>query len=144
MRITSNAPSPRSTPSSVAGIFACEASVMAPSTDARELLNWACTPERLTAGAGELGLGPDLGETDNRHRRRGHLLDRGPLANGVVLVAPGEDVRRGEAPLAQHRTIGPAPDRLPNWLDALGPDRLLGSPDSVRQAFQIPAHVAVL
>ena len=35
-RITSNAPSPRSSPSSVAGITASDASITAPSTEASE------------------------------------------------------------------------------------------------------------
>ena len=54
---------------------------------------------------------PHLGEADDRRRRGGHVLDRGPLAHRVVLVAAGEDVRRRQPHLAQPRAVGAAADR---------------------------------
>jgi hypothetical protein len=87
---------------------------------------------------------PHLGQP-HHHRRGGrHLLEGGPLARRVVLVSAGEDVRGGQAHLAQARAVGAAPDRPADRLDPLGPDRRLGRGRHLRHRAQEAAHVAVL
>src|SRR5581483_9640318 len=112
-RITSNAPPPRSNPSSVAKMVARDASVTAPSTEASE-------PEKL---AGIPVTRPHFREVHDDRRGGRHVLHGSPLAHRVVLVSSGEDVRRGQTHRAEHGAVGAAPDRPADRLDPLGPDR---------------------
>ena len=59
-------------------------------------------------------------------------------------MAAGEQVRGGEALLAQHRAVGAAADRLADGLDALRADRPLGDVDDLRERVDEAAHVRVL
>src|SRR5207302_11392397 len=107
-RITSNTPSPRRSPSSVAGIVALDASITAPSTDASEALNVGLTAGSLasvccSSRGGELRPGLHLGKPDDRRGRGGHVLHRGPFPDRVKLVPARKDVRRGQSHLAQQR-----------------------------------------
>src|ERR1700749_1689446 len=108
--MTSNTPSPRIRPSSVAGIVASEASITAPSSEASEPGELACIAVP----------GPHFGQAQDTPPRGRHVVDRAPFAHRVVLVPSGEEVRGREPHLGQPGAVGPAADRLP---DRLGPPR---------------------
>ena len=54
---------------------------------------------------------PYPGEADDDSRGGGHVLNRCPLADRVVLVPAGEDVRSWQPHLAETRSIGASADR---------------------------------
>src|ERR1700733_12174352 len=111
--MTSNTPSPRIRPSSVAGIVAAEASITAPSTEASEPGELACIAVPR----------PHFRESHDDRRGGRHVLHGSPLAHGVVLVSSGEDVRGRKPHLAQPGAVRPAPDRLTDRLDPLRANR---------------------
>src|ERR1039458_5632469 len=139
--MTSKAPSPRIRPSSEMGIVASAAGMISQSTEAREM-----TPGPLTARslprAGRPR--PDLSQPDDRRRGGRHPGHRRPLADRVILVAAGEQVRRRQPHLAEQRAIGAAPDGRADRLDALGAHSLLGGADDVGDGGDVGAPVAVL
>src|SRR5437763_4425505 len=112
--MTSNTPSPRSRPSSVAGIMASAAGMISPSSEARDaktvpplepdaVTSWSLSragavrrERRRTAGLADRPSGgalrPFAGEAYDGRGGGRHVMERGPLADGVELVCAGEDV----------------------------------------------------
>ena len=140
-RITSNAPSPRIRPSSVAGSSPRGEHHLA--VDRRQRAAEARLRPVPVAARPAYAPGPDLGQPHDRRRRRRHVLHRRPLANRVVLVTAGEVLgvgspSRSAASRRCRRGSGSAPAR--------GPRR--GSPPRrrrrVRRGVKVAAHVAVL
>src|SRR5262245_9129039 len=88
-------------------------------------------------------LGPHARQVHDRRRGGGHVLDARPLADRVVLLAAGEQVRGRQALGRQDRAVRAAPcDREP-WLDAGAPNRLQRSLDNARVLLDERAHVPI-
>ena len=69
---------------------------------------------------------------------------RGPLAQRVVVLPAGEEVRRRQPLLRETRAVGAAADDRVHRLDACTPDRLLGDGDDLGVPVEHLPHVAVL
>ena len=89
-------------------------------------------------------FGPDLGEMDDRGDGGAHVLNAGPLALAVVVVAAGEDVRRRQPLLGEPRAVGAAADAVALRLEPVR--RIASSACSTTRGCSLEhvAHVPVL
>ena len=76
-------------------------------------------------------------------RRRGHVLHARPLANRVVLLSTGEEVRGRQTLRREHGAVRPAAGDRELRLDACAPDRLERRFDDARILLDVRAHVAI-
>src|SRR6188472_2510484 len=130
-------PRPRSSTRSTSSPRNSSISPMSPTCTATWLI-----PTSLAMGlAGRLG--PNAGQVHDRRGRGRHVLDAGPFADRVVLLAAREQVR-GRQPLGrQHGAVRAAAcDREPG-LDARTSNRLQRSLDHARVLLDERPHVPV-
>ena len=77
---------------------------------------------------------PDAGELDDRRGRSSHVLHARPLADRVVLLPAGEEVRRRQSLRREHGAVRPAAGDRKARLDTGPPDRLERRVDDARES----------
>src|SRR6187200_3296730 len=130
-------PRPRSSTRSTSSPRNSSISPMSPTCTATWLI-----PTSLAMGlAGRLG--PNAGQVHDRRGRGRHVLDAGPFADRVVLLAAREQVR-GRQPLGrQHRAVRAAPCDREAGLDAGAANRLQRSLHDERVLLDERTHVSI-